>query len=183
MLFTQTTDHVVLCCRYVYCPISCSNLRARLQSPGGKRPAAILQELGHVLSYRLRIDRIRFYSDQNAGGGGERVLWTAIASIQGIVSVVYTGDTGTTKEPILDKVKSRFAISLDLSTIHFVFLASRKLVEDSSWPRFTLLGQSIGSMYLVWEAMSFLIPDLYIGLLFPRAAQLRGDLILLIQTR
>ncbi len=38
-------------------------------------------------------------------------------------------------------------------------------------------------MYLAWEAMSFLIPDLYIGTLFPRAAPLRGDLILLIQTQ
>jgi len=36
------------------------------------------------------------------------------------------------------------------------------MVEDSTWPRFTLLGQSIGSMYLAWEAMSKLIPDLYI---------------------
>ena len=31
------------------------------------------------------------------------------------------------------------------------------------WPQFTLLGQSLGSMYLAWEAMSKLIPDLYIG--------------------
>ena len=44
-----------------------------------------------------------------------------------------------------------------------MFLNTRYLVEDSTWPRFTLLGQSIGSMYLAWEAMSKLIPDLYIG--------------------
>ena len=44
-----------------------------------------------------------------------------------------------------------------------MFLESRYLVEDSTWPRFTLLGQSIGSMYLVWEAMTHLIPDLFIG--------------------
>ena len=28
---------------------------------------------------------------------------------------------------------------------------------------FTLLGQSFGSMYLAWEAVSELIPDLLIG--------------------
>lgn len=55
---------------------------------------------------------------------------------------------------------------LSPSTLHFVFLQSRYLIEDSTWPRFTLLGQSIGSMYLAWEAMSKLVPDLYIGMSF-----------------
>jgi alpha-1,2-mannosyltransferase len=45
----------------------------------------------------------------NAGGGGERVLWTAIANLQDtepdIVSVVYSGDVDATKEDIIDKVK------------------------------------------------------------------------------
>lgn len=121
----------------------------------------------------------------NAGGGGERVLWTAVALLQrtspNVVSIVYSGDGDAGKDEIIDKVKvclfamvaladcnansrqSRFNIILDPSTLHFVFLDSRKVVEDSSWPRFTLLGQSIGSMYLAWEAMTKLMPDLYIG--------------------
>jgi len=37
------------------------------------------------------------------------------------------------------------------------------VVEEPTWPRFTLLGQSLGSMYLAWEAMSKFIPDVYIG--------------------
>jgi alpha-1,2-mannosyltransferase len=45
----------------------------------------------------------------NAGGGGERVLWTAIAFIhrteRDIVSAVYTGDTDVSKEQIIAKVK------------------------------------------------------------------------------
>ena len=59
--------------------------------------------------------------------------------------------------------QARFDISLNPRSLHFVFLNTRYLVEDSTWPHFTLLGQSIGSMYLAWEAMSILIPDLYIG--------------------
>ena len=59
--------------------------------------------------------------------------------------------------------QARFNIKLDPSSLHFVFLQSRYLVEDSTWPHFTLLGQSLGSMYLAWEAMSKLIPDLFIG--------------------
>ena len=60
--------------------------------------------------------------------------------------------------------QSRFNIILDPGTLDFVFLTRRYLVEDSAWPRFTLLGQSLGSMVLAWEAMSKLIPDLYIGM-------------------
>jgi alpha-1,2-mannosyltransferase len=60
-------------------------------------------------------------------------------------------------------IQSRFDIKLDPSTLHFIFLHKRHLVADTTWPRFTLLGQSIGSMVLAWEAMSSLIPDLYIG--------------------
>ena len=119
----------------------------------------------------------------NAGGGGERVLWTAIAHIQkehkDIVSVVYSGDRDVSKQDIIDTVQvsslsssrlngphtlqARFAIHLDPSTLHFVHLKSRHLVENSTWPRLTILGQSLGSMYLGWEAMSEFIPDLYIG--------------------
>ncbi len=95
------------------------------------------------------------------------MLWAAISAIQrkepDVVSVVYSGDTDTTKDKIIEKVKARFDIELSPKTLDFVFLESRYLVEDSTWPRFTLLGQSIGSMYLVWEAMTHIIPDLFIG--------------------
>ena len=60
-------------------------------------------------------------------------------------------------------MQARFDIELSPRTLHFVFLKSRHLVEDFTWPRFTLLGQSLGSMYLAWEAMTYLIPDLFIG--------------------
>jgi alpha-1,2-mannosyltransferase len=115
-------------------------------------------------------------------------LCTAIAALQrtdpDVLSVVYSGDVDASKGQIIAKVKvncnryqsfnclhlskeyvcqARFDITLDPRSLHFVFLNTRHLVEDSTWPRVTLLGQSIGSMYLAWEAMSKLIPDLYIG--------------------
>jgi len=52
-----------------------------------------------------------FRTASNAGGGGERVLWTAIASIQRndthVTCVVYTGDTDASPEAIIQKVKVR----------------------------------------------------------------------------
>ena len=47
----------------------------------------------------------------NAGGGGERVLWTAVALMQrtepDVISVIYSGDTDASKEQIIVKVKVR----------------------------------------------------------------------------
>ncbi|KAI0727902.1 mannosyltransferase [Fomitopsis betulina] len=137
----------------------------RIQIGNADRKREILYGLKTPDNHRKRFVGF-FHPYCNAGGGGERVLWTAIAMLQrdepDIISVVYSGDVDATKEQILEKVKARFDIDLSPQTIHFVFLSSRYLVEDSAWPRFTLLGQSLGSMYLAWEAMSQLIPDLFI---------------------
>jgi len=47
----------------------------------------------------------------NAGGGGERVLWTAVALMQrtepDVISVIYSGDTDASKEQIITKAKVR----------------------------------------------------------------------------
>ncbi|KIK67311.1 glycosyltransferase family 4 protein [Collybiopsis luxurians FD-317 M1] len=136
---------------------------ANIRTSNRIRRAEVLKRLGRSSNSKL----VGFFHPYcNAGGGGERVLWTAIAALQrnepNLVYIVYSGDTDATKEEIISKVKTRFDITLDPKSLEFVFLTSRKFVEDSTWPYFTLLGQSIGSMYLAWEAMLKLIPDLYI---------------------
>ncbi|KAF7307264.1 hypothetical protein MIND_00520100 [Mycena indigotica] len=107
-----------------------------------------------------------FHPYCNAGGGGERVLWTAIAYIQRtrpeVLPVVYTGDIDATKDSIVQKAQSRFSIALDPDRLHFVFLTRRVLVEDSTYPHFTLIGQSMGSVGLVLEALWNFVPHAYI---------------------
>ncbi|KAG0203126.1 asparagine-linked glycosylation protein [Mortierella sp. GBA30] len=107
-----------------------------------------------------------FHPYCNAGGGGERVLWTAIRDIQQnyphVISIVYTGDTDVNKLEILDRVRNRFNIELDPSLVGFEFLQKRFWIEDAKWPRFTLIGQSIGSMVLGWEALKRVVPDIWI---------------------
>jgi alpha-1,2-mannosyltransferase len=44
----------------------------------------------------------------------------------------------------------------------FIYLSLRHLVLSSTYPHFTLLGQSAGSLVLVHEAFSLLVPDIYI---------------------
>jgi alpha-1,2-mannosyltransferase len=106
-----------------------------------------------------------FHPYCNAGGGGERVLWTTIRSIQekyqNVVCVVYTGDTDVTKDEILEKAMLRFTIKLDPENLFFIFLNKRKWVEEVRYPRFTLLGQSLGSAVLGFEALKKLTPDFY----------------------
>ncbi|KAF2872678.1 alpha-1,2-mannosyltransferase ALG11 [Massariosphaeria phaeospora] len=107
-----------------------------------------------------------FHPFCNAGGGGERVLWAAIRATQkrwpDAVCVVYTGDHDVDKAAILKRVKDRFNIHLHPPTVHFLYLTTRHYVLSSTWPRFTLLGQSLGSLILAYDAFSLLVPDIFI---------------------
>ncbi|KAK0072771.1 hypothetical protein PV326_014127, partial [Microctonus aethiopoides] len=105
-----------------------------------------------------------FHPYCNAGGGGERVLWSAIQAIQKKYSnvriVVYTGDLEADPEAILNHVRRIY--NIELNPIEFIYLHKRKWVEADMYPRFTLLAQSMGSMWLGFEALQALQPDIFI---------------------
>lgn len=108
-----------------------------------------------------------FHPYCNAGGGGERVLYEALqwhlSHDARCLVVVYTGDfPGASKEEILNKASSRFGISLDTKRVAMVPLERRWMVEDAAWKSWTLLGQSYGSVWCGFEALSTLIPDVFI---------------------
>ncbi|XP_028292786.1 GDP-Man:Man(3)GlcNAc(2)-PP-Dol alpha-1,2-mannosyltransferase [Gouania willdenowi] len=128
-------------------------LRMWLQSRRARRT----QEKGSAVAF--------FHPYCNAGGGGERVLWCSLRALMirypRVSFVVYTGDQGVTGEQILEGARQRFNITLP-RPVTFIFLNHRVLVEASSYPHFTLLGQSAGSMFLGWEALTAFVPDLYI---------------------
>ncbi len=124
----------------------------------------------------------------NAGGGGERVLWAAIRATQQrwprAKCVVYTGDHEVNKDAMLARVqvrlsmkswpplsglfadvgvsKDRFNIQLHPPTVTFLYLTTRHWVLASAWPRFTLAGQSFGSIIMAWDAFSLLVPDIFV---------------------
>lgn len=58
-------------------------------------------------------------------------------------------------------MKFNFQIELN-SSIQFINLKRRDWVEAKRYPFFTLLGQSLGSMWLGWEAMTKCVPDIFI---------------------
>lgn len=69
---------------------------------------------------------------------------------------VYTGDLEADPEEILNRVKKTFNIALN--PIQFVYLHKRCWVEASMYPHFTLLAQSLGSVWLGFEALQALQP-------------------------
>ncbi|OWM69940.1 GDP-Man:Man(3)GlcNAc(2)-PP-Dol alpha-1,2-mannosyltransferase [Punica granatum] len=105
-----------------------------------------------------------FHPYTNDGGGGERVLWCAVKAVQeecpDLRCVVYTGDRGTSPSSLMARAADRFGVEL-LSPPQVVHLRTRKLVEASTYPYFTMMGQSLGSMFLSWEALCKLTPVVY----------------------
>ncbi|KAI9375405.1 alpha-1,2-mannosyltransferase alg11 [Aspergillus egyptiacus] len=107
-----------------------------------------------------------FHPFCNAGGGGERVLWEAVRATQKrwpkAVCAIYTGDLDVTKTAMLERVQNRFNIHLHSSTVELLYLTSRKYVQSSMYPYMTLLGQSLGSLIVGYDAFTLLVPDIFI---------------------
>ena len=74
---------------------------------------------------------------------------------------IYTGDKDAAPDQILELAEKRFNVGLEgdplKDYVEFVYLHRRVWVEAWKYPVFTLLGQSLGSVYL-GEANSLLLP-------------------------
>lgn len=105
-----------------------------------------------------------FHPYCNDGGGGERVLWCAIAALQAayprLEVAVYTGDAPS-GEAILAKASERFGITLP-RRVRFIKLRSRRLLDAASYPRFTMLGQAAGGALVAAEALCRLTPAAFV---------------------
>ncbi|XP_026386859.1 GDP-Man:Man(3)GlcNAc(2)-PP-Dol alpha-1,2-mannosyltransferase-like [Papaver somniferum] len=106
-----------------------------------------------------------FHPYTNDGGGGERVLWCAVKAFQEVNSnldcIIYTGDHDASPESLLARAVDRFGVKL-LQPPQVVHLYKRKWIEEGTYPRFTMFGQSFGSVYLCWEALCKHTPLVYI---------------------
>uniref|UniRef100_A0A8C4QVL2 ALG11 alpha-1,2-mannosyltransferase n=1 Tax=Eptatretus burgeri TaxID=7764 RepID=A0A8C4QVL2_EPTBU len=103
-----------------------------------------------------------FHPYCNAGGGGERVLWCAIRALQKrypeVSIVVYGGEAGVSSTEIVHR---RFGISIQLP-VSIVHLCLRSLLSPALYPRFTLLGQALGSLPVIAEAVFRRPPDIFV---------------------
>lgn len=102
------------------------------------------------------------------GSDSERVLWTTIESIskryhKEIQILIYTGDVGFTSEEILRRAEQCFGINFKpyRSSITFIYLRSRCLIDAKYYSIFSVLGPSLGSIIVGFEALLRFIPDIY----------------------
>ncbi|KAL7288405.1 hypothetical protein TKK_0017494 [Trichogramma kaykai] len=106
-----------------------------------------------------------FHPYCNARSGGERVLWSTVRALQSYYKnvhvFIYTGDLDYDRETILANVEKVFDLKLH-NNINIVYLHRRNWVEAKRYPFCTLLGQSLGSIWLGWEALTLFKPDIYI---------------------
>ncbi|WFD29727.1 GDP-Man:Man3GlcNAc2-PP-dolichol alpha-1,2-mannosyltransferase [Malassezia sp. CBS 17886] len=145
--------------------------RKALRDTNAAKRHRILQRLGIYRAAREPMFVGFLHPFCNAGGGGERVLYEAISLHQRtdphVICVVYTGDLdplpgGVTKTEMLRMCKDRFGIDLDETRIAFLPLRNRRMVEEHYWSRFTLLGQAYGGNRIALEALSQVVPDVFI---------------------
>lgn len=111
-----------------------------------------------------------FHPFADAGGGGERVLWASVKQVlendKQNVCVVYMSKSETelvdSGDVVMEKVEARFGLTMDKDRICFVFINYGWLVKASSWKRFTLIGQALGSVILAYQAIAQLVPDIFL---------------------
>ncbi|TPX37982.1 GDP-Man:Man3GlcNAc2-PP-dolichol alpha-1,2-mannosyltransferase [Synchytrium microbalum] len=130
--------------------------------------------LSSMLKQRARKDHVSiafFHPYCDGGGGGERVLWTAIHALLGSneaqdmpVYIYARRQAGSAKE-LVAKVKAcadQFDIEIDNSRLHLVYLDRTAWLDAKKYPFMTLIMQSLGSMFVGWEALQKLKPDIFI---------------------
>lgn len=111
-----------------------------------------------------------FHPNAAAFGGGERVLWCAVKSLlasdsSAVAAIYFAAAKQFDAEETLGTVKSRFGVefsSKEHDRIVFIALSQCDLVKPETYPILTLLGQAIGQAILGYEAISNLMPDVFI---------------------
>eukprot|EP00755_Sulcionema_specki_P014737 Sspe_Gene.9392::Locus_3155_Transcript_1_1_Confidence_1.000_Length_1531::g.9392::m.9392/K03844/ALG11; alpha-1,2-mannosyltransferase len=126
-----------------------------------------------------------FHPYSTGGGGGERVLWTMVDVLQrnypDYEIVVYTKSMGKqelTPDTLSDILAKKFGIKLE-RPVKLCTLRHIHWVEASSYPRLTLLLQSLGAIPLSLEAITARVPHVWIdtmgyAMTYPVARYLAG---------
>nr|XP_010923561.1 GDP-Man:Man(3)GlcNAc(2)-PP-Dol alpha-1,2-mannosyltransferase isoform X2 [Elaeis guineensis] len=129
--------------------------------------ALMLASLSVAVISRRRRRRRRavgfFHPYTNDGGGGERVLWCAVRAVQeenpDLDCAVYTGDDAS-PQSLAARALDRFGVKL-LRPPQVIHLSRRKWIDERTYPHFTMIGQSLGSVYLSLEALCKFTPQYY----------------------
>ena len=99
-----------------------------------------------------------------SGGGGERVLWTAVQAILENSTdhcLIYSCNHHASIETF-DIVKNQFGINVDKSRIKLLPLKTWKFLEAKRYKRLTLILSCLGSIIPGWEAVRVYRPNILV---------------------
>lgn len=109
------------------------------------------------------------HPNASAGGGGERVLWAAVKQTlqeeKNIAAIYIAISKGINLPDLLDHAVSRFGISFtnsEADRIVLIGLTQTRLIDPQTYPWLTLVGQAFGMAVLGYEAVSHLMPDVFV---------------------
>lgn len=105
-----------------------------------------------------------------AAGGGERVLWAAVhdvinSSDDAVAAIYVSKDSGATQASLVASAAERFNIHYtpqQTNRIVVIALTQTWLIDPETFPVLTMLGQAIGMAVLGYEAISNLMPDVFV---------------------
>ena len=124
--------------------------------------AAVTTRLRRALRKRTVVAFLHPYAAQ--GGGGERVLWVAIAALRrarpDVRIVVYSGD-GLSAAELASHARERFGVAVP-ADLAVQPVASRRLTHAKTWPVATMAGQALGAVVLAAESVMRLPPDVLV---------------------
>ena len=106
-----------------------------------------------------------FHPFADGGGGGERVLWCAVKAVEAHsphAKIFIYAREGINAADLVRDASKRFNIVIDGSRLSFIPLKHTSLILPERYPRLTLLGQGWGAVRLGREALSQLVPELFI---------------------
>ncbi|KCV72513.1 hypothetical protein H696_00107 [Fonticula alba] len=166
LFFVLVPACVITSLRYLLRLIGKTGRRHRIGRPndpviGFFHPSRSLESRPHVHALPL---------PPHGGGGGERVLWSAVAAIQRAYPTaavcVYTGDVTAAEADAAGRHAPEHALdrfNIDLPRpVHLVPLVARPLLSPHLWPVATLVFQSLAGAFVGLEAIWRLQPDVMI---------------------
>ncbi|KAK9811429.1 hypothetical protein WJX72_003813 [[Myrmecia] bisecta] len=105
-----------------------------------------------------------FHPNADGGGGGERVLWCAVAAIQqadpNLQIIIYSGEKLSAVD-LAQHTGAKFNLQVQ-PTFQVVHLKNVGLLDPLRYPRFTLIGQAVGSVRLAYQALSTVVPEVFV---------------------
>lgn len=105
-----------------------------------------------------------FHPNAADGGGGERVLWSAIQIMQRVrpnLRIILYTKSGFNNEQLQSRALRNFNLRME-SPVEIIPLETVSYLDPKNYPSFTLLLQALGSVVVAWEGLRSCVPEVFV---------------------